>query len=418
MPWLRLTAPSREPTPASRGNLLIQIPWLRLLLLWLAGIDVRLTLLAIPPLIPLIHRNPGLSETGVAALTGLPILLTAAAATIGSIAVSRYDARRTVICGIILIGVSSGLRGVGPSLAMLFGMTFLMGAGIAAVQPALPSLVYHWAPGHIGLATAVYTNGQFFAEIIATALTTQIIVPMTGSWPRALGFWAIFPILTALMLWAFAPPVGKVERTGVAQWWPDFFDSQTWRLGLMQGGSSMIFFGANAFFPDFLHAAGASKLISPTLAWLSAGQLPASVMVALLSRRLMGRRGPVQFSALISAAGVGIFFIPHPWARYTGAFMLGFSTSFSYVLTLVFPPLLARESGEVHRISAGMFTIGYGIAFIFPLIAGAAWDRSGIPAVSLFPLALGAFFQLLAPIGLRAAGHRLEETPNKAYEKP
>ena len=30
---------------------------LRLLLLWLGGVDLRLTMLAVPPLIPLIHRE-------------------------------------------------------------------------------------------------------------------------------------------------------------------------------------------------------------------------------------------------------------------------------------------------------------------------------------------------------------------------
>jgi len=95
-----------------------RIPWLRLILLWLTGIDLRITLLAIPPLLPLIHRDLGLDETGVAALLGLPVLLLAAAATLGSMLISRFDARRAVIFGMALIGAGSALRGVGPSLAI------------------------------------------------------------------------------------------------------------------------------------------------------------------------------------------------------------------------------------------------------------------------------------------------------------
>ena len=36
---------------------LTRADWVRLLLLWLGGVDLRLTMLAVPPLIPLIHRE-------------------------------------------------------------------------------------------------------------------------------------------------------------------------------------------------------------------------------------------------------------------------------------------------------------------------------------------------------------------------
>ncbi len=59
-------------------------PLLRLTLLWLSGIDLRLTILALPPVLPLIHRDLDLSEKLVAALTGLPVLLFAIVAIPGS----------------------------------------------------------------------------------------------------------------------------------------------------------------------------------------------------------------------------------------------------------------------------------------------------------------------------------------------
>ena len=37
----------------------------RLFLLWLAGNDLRITLLALPPVLPLVHRDLGLNETAV-----------------------------------------------------------------------------------------------------------------------------------------------------------------------------------------------------------------------------------------------------------------------------------------------------------------------------------------------------------------
>jgi CP family cyanate transporter-like MFS transporter len=377
------------------------IPWLKLLLLWLAGISLRLTLLAVPPLIPFIHRDLLLDETAVAVLLGLPVLLLASAATAGSMLISRFDARRAVIVGTALVGASSALRGVGPSLAMLFGMTLLMGASVAVVQPALPALVYHWTPAHVGLATAVYTNGLLVGELLGAGMTTQVIVPMAGSWRLALAVWGAFPIVVAAMLWVLTPRLGGADGAERAQWWPDFGHGLTWRLGLTQAGSSIIYFGANAFFPDYLHSAGAARLIAPSLLWLNGAQFPASIIIALFSGRFVGRTLPIQVMALATAVGLGVFFIPHDWARLAGAAILGFSSAFAFVLNLVFPPLLAERPADVHRISAGMFTIGYAMAFVMPLVGGAAWDRTGIAAFSLAPVVIGSLCLLLAPWGLR-----------------
>lgn len=384
-----------------------RIPWPRLALLWLAGVDLRITLLAVPPLIPKIHHDLPLDETAVAALIGLPVLLLALAATLGSMIISRFDARRTVILGLLLLGVSSALRGLGPSLVMLFAMTLVMGASVAILQPALPSLVYHWAPSHVGMATAVYSNGLLMGELIGAGLTTQLVLPLAGSWELALALWGLVPLITAPILWRLTPALKAVEASERPRWLPDFHSGLTWRLGLIQAGGGTIYFGANAFLPDYLHHAGVARLIAPSLICLNAAQLPASIMIALRPGWFVGRRGPIQTMALLATLGLGVFFIPHDWARMVGAGMLGFAAAFGFVLSLVFPPLLAETPGDVHRISAGMFTIGYGMAFLVPLIGGAAWDRTGVSAVALAPVAIGALFLLLAPWGLKAGGREI-----------
>ncbi|MBV9440293.1 MAG: MFS transporter, partial [Candidatus Eremiobacteraeota bacterium] len=108
----------------------------RAIVLWLAGIDLRLTLLAVPPVIPLIHRDLRLNETGIAALSNLPVLTLAVSSMFGGLLSARLGARRAVIVGLSVIALSSALRGAGPSIAMLFAMTVVMGVGIAMIQPA------------------------------------------------------------------------------------------------------------------------------------------------------------------------------------------------------------------------------------------------------------------------------------------
>ena len=53
-------------------------------LLWLIGVQLRLTILAVPPVLPLIHRDLGLSEKAIGVLSALPVLLLGLAAVPGS----------------------------------------------------------------------------------------------------------------------------------------------------------------------------------------------------------------------------------------------------------------------------------------------------------------------------------------------
>ena len=107
---------------------------LLLVLLWLAGADLRLGMLAVPPVLPLIHHDLGLSEKAVGLLSGLPILMLGLAAIPGSALIARVGARRAAIAGLVLVAATGAARGVGPSWPMLFGMTLLMGAGVAVIQ--------------------------------------------------------------------------------------------------------------------------------------------------------------------------------------------------------------------------------------------------------------------------------------------
>ena len=80
---------------ASRARVLTS-----LLLLWLAGNALRLTILAVPPVIPLIHDELNLSATQVGVLTGLPSMLFAFAAVPGSLLIARLGVRAALVVGL------------------------------------------------------------------------------------------------------------------------------------------------------------------------------------------------------------------------------------------------------------------------------------------------------------------------------
>src|ERR1044072_1905242 len=95
-------------------------PFVALLLLWLAGNALRLTILAVPPVIPLIHADLHLSETEVGILSGLPLVLFAVPAIAGSLMIARLGAITALLTGLVLCAAGSVVRGIGPNVAMLY----------------------------------------------------------------------------------------------------------------------------------------------------------------------------------------------------------------------------------------------------------------------------------------------------------
>jgi CP family cyanate transporter-like MFS transporter len=356
----------------------------RLLLLWLGGIDLRLTMLAVPPLIPLIHRDLHLDEKTVGALVSLPVLLLAAAAVPGALLIARLGVRGALLIGLACVAVFGGLRGFGPSTPVLFSATFLMGVGIAVSQPAFPSLVREWFPRRIAVATAVYSNGILIGETVPTGLTSPVgVLPLAhGDWRWAIAMWSVVILISGVAIVLAAPARGPKPAVP-ARWWPSWREGPAVRIGLVMGMASAVYFGTNAYVPDFLDQTGRHALITPTLFVLNGAQLLTAPAVALRERLLTGRVGFIGSSALMAIGQLGIVLTPGAGVIFW-AFVLGFAAALAFIVTLTLPPRLAAP-GDVHRMSAAVFTVQYGTAFVLPLIAGTLWDLTGVAALAFAP---------------------------------
>jgi CP family cyanate transporter-like MFS transporter len=370
-------------------------------LLWLAGAGLRLTVLAVPPVIPLIHADLRLSETEIGILTGLPSLLFALAAVPGSLLIARLGAVAALSIGLLVDGVASGLRGAAPNAAWLYAATIAMGAGIAVAQPALPPIVRAWLPDRIGLATAVYTNGFLIGATAAAALSLPIVLPLVGgSWRLGFAVWAVPVVLTAALVPIFAPradAAGAETPAQIRRWWPDWRSPLLWRLGLLFGSNNSIYFTTNAFLSDYLHATGAADLIGPALIALNVGQIPVSFALIAAAGRVENRVWPYTVSGLGVLVGLaGVVFTQGAFV-VAAAGLIGLSITLTFVLILALPPMLSAP-GDVHRLAAGMFTISYSTAVVVPTASGLAWDLTGLPGAAFAPIAACAVMLVaLAP---------------------
>ena len=368
--------------------------WKAIALLWVAGIGLRLTVLALPPLIPLLEIDLGLTGTQIGILSGLPMFLFAVAALPGSLLIARFGALTAVIVGLLLAGIAGSLRGAIADIAWLFMTTILMGAGIAFMQPALAALVRAWTPHRIGFATAIYTNGLLVGETLPVALTLPLVLPLVGgSWQASFVFWGL-PMIGFAALMLLAPREKIPAAAAPRRWWPDWRNSLVWRLGLILSSVNSVYFNANAFLPSYLTNAGRADLVSAALTALNFAQLPASVLLLGVANRLERRAWPFVATGVIMLIAIaGIASTTSGWTVAFAA-LLGFFGAVTLSLGLTLPAILSAP-GDVARTSAAMFTVSYAAAMLFSVLGGVAWDLAGDPRWAFLPIAISLLPQVL-----------------------
>jgi CP family cyanate transporter-like MFS transporter len=172
-------------------------------------------------------------------------------------------------------------------------------------------------------------------------------------------------------------------------WWPDWRRPLIWRLGAILGSVNSMYFVTNAFLPDFVTAVGRPDLISSALTAENFCQLPASlIMLAVAGRLVKQPWAYVAAGALSLVSLIGIMATTGLWIVFWAG-VLGFVTTAILVLGLALPSVLSAPA-DVPRISAGMFTVSYGIAMVLSIAAGWLWDLTHQPIAGFVPVALCA----------------------------
>jgi CP family cyanate transporter-like MFS transporter len=330
------------------------------------------------------------------------VLLFSFAAVPGAILIARFGAFRVLLAGTLLTGLGSALRGAAPDAALLFATTFVMGVGIAIMQPSLPSVVREWVPQRIALATAVYTNGLLMGEALAASLTIPLVLPAMGNdWRLALVAWSVPVFLIAVAgAWHQRGMPKEPMHAKAKVWWPDWRSPITWRLGLISGGCSSIYFTTNAFLPDFVRSIGRADLLGPSLSALNWLQIPASFALLFFPRFLMMKRWPlVAMGIAFTIAAAGLM-LSSGAGVVLNAGLIGFCSAFVLTSTLALPAMLVAPH-DVPRVAAAMFAIGYLCAIVTPVVGGFLWDHTGIAWAAFVPAGLFGPLMVWMASGLR-----------------
>ncbi len=389
-----------------------------LCLLFIAGVAMRMTLLVMPPVIPLVHDELHMSETQVGLLIGLPLAVFAIAAVPGSLLIARIGATLAVTLGMVIAAIAGGARAAAADVWTLYAAAIVSGFGVAIMQPGMPTLVRDWLPHRITFGTIGYSAGMLMGATFPAIFSIGYVLPAVGgSWRLDVALWALPALLIAPAFLLLSPRTRAspgAAAAGIGRWWPDWKDPVVWLLGFTFASNNSPYFVTSAFLGDYLMTLGKPELLGSALGWLNGSQIVALAVLVLMANRLHLRAWPfLIFGPIMLVAFLVIIFVKSSVAIMAAAAAIGIAAAVTMTAIFALPAFLSRP-GDVPRTAAGMFTIAYTCAIIIPTICGALWDLTGRPWTAFAPLCICAV--MLTVLGTVVTRFRLPAENGPADE--
>ncbi|MCD8523650.1 MAG: MFS transporter [Saccharospirillaceae bacterium] len=371
----------------------------------LVGLNLRPALAAIGPVVTLLQQDTGLSFSGVAWLTLLPVLAMGIGCFV-TLWLRRHISLARLIQGalaLLLLANLLRLIDAGSLNATLLLLTALLaGSGIAVIQATLPIVVKSLA------SDSARIMGFYVSAIMAGAALgaglTPFLAQWLASWRAALAFWTVLAVvaLVAWMRWTartyIQPPATDAEI--FSEPLPEQTTAQRlsrYRLMSLVATFSMAAAGyvcVLAWLPPFLIDLGYSNTEAGLmLGYLTAIEVTAGLLFPALAAGNPDRRR-VLFSVLILSIGGFIWLayfpltgaVPLPSAAFTLASMpivlipltlLGLGIGGQFPMIMIVTMDHHTDAQQAGSLIGNVQGYGYSLAAMTPLIMGSVRDQLG-----------------------------------------
>ncbi|HET6751058.1 MAG TPA: MFS transporter [Actinomycetes bacterium] len=399
----------------------------------LVALNLRPAIASVPPVLPDIQRDLGLSGTAAGVLTALPVVCLGVFAPVAARLAARFGVGRVVAASLVVLGAGTLARAAGGA-AWLFAATLVAGAGLAVGGALLPGIVKaNFPEDRAATVTGLYTTGLAGGALLAAALTVPLRNLFGGSWAPALALWAL-PAVAALAVWrrvaavvgadrppgepgpaaagpAELPAAGPhpaelpaggphpAERTpgrqcGGLPW----RSGLAWRVTLYTGLQSLLFYAALTWLSPLYQARGwSAERAGALLAVFSLAQLVATLGLPVLADRTGDRRPWIALSVGACTAGLLLVAVAPLAAPWPVAALIGFGVGGQFAMALTLLVDVAADPAASQRLSGMAFLVGYLLAAAGPAAVGGLYDATGgftaaflaLTGIGVVTLALG-----------------------------
>ncbi len=354
---------------------------------------------SLPPLLPQIREDLGLSSVWLGVLTTLPVLcmglLAPAAARLGL----RLGVARCISIAMVAVAAGNLVRGFGHEVPALYLGTLCAGAGIALAGTLLPGMVKSSFPaGRAGLATGL----QMFAMMGGAAVAAAITVPLSaalGDWNLSLAFWGLVALVGAAV---WAPVDVSVHRGGDHDRHPPDLSHRlpwrsrtAWLVAAFLAVQSWQFYSTLAWLsPTYVGHGWDAQDAGLLLSVFTGAQFVSGLVGPAITDRVGDWRIPLVGAGLCGLAGqTGVWAAPDA-APWLWAVLLGTAQGAAFAVGLVLLVRYAVSPAAAARFTAMAFLVSYTVASMGPTTMGAVRDLTGGYSAIWLVLACLMFVQL------------------------
>lgn len=357
-----------KPSPGPRTALLAA-------LVFLVACNLRPAITAVGPVLPQLSNELRLGEAAQGLLGALPLLAFAAVSPLVHRISRRLGIEGAILMTMVLLSAGALIRSYTGFTGLWLG-TVIIGAAIGIGNVLVPTLVKRDYSLHISRATGILS-----ACMTALAATgSAIAVPMADAvgWRGALAFWAV-PAAVVALVWILrirhatpVPPEPEVA-TGHGVW----RQPTAWLVTAFMGLQSTTFY----FFITWMPTIESLRGVSDQQSGINLFIYQIAGMVAAISIPRLMRGTTSQTAATVTASLpmiiglVGLLTLPEfgfIWALIAGA---GTGACLSVALSLI--SLRGRTNTETTQLSGMAQSVGYLMAAVGPLLAGALAQLTG-----------------------------------------
>ncbi|MCQ6264679.1 MFS transporter [Fictibacillus sp. WQ 8-8] len=385
--------------------------WLLILGIVFAGANLRAPLTCVGPIIEIIRKNTGMSNTLAGMLTTLPLLAFALISPVAPKIARRFGLEHTLFGALLLLGAGILLRSV-PFTPGLFSGTILLGIAIAVCNVLLPSLIKREFPNKVGLMTGTYSVSMNMWAAIASGVSIPITKGLGYGWRFSLVCWALIS-LVSIIVWIpqllQKQHVPKSSSSGTHLWGSGL----AWKVTLFMGLQSTVFYAIITWLPAILHQQG----VNPTKAgWLLSltqfASLPPTFIVPILAGRSANQRKLVAFTVIFLLLGYAGILSGMTWLAPVYVILIGIGIGSGFGLATMFFVLRTQNAHQAAELSGMAQSVGYLLAAIGPALFGFLHDQTHSWTVPLIILVVAAILLYVVGMGAGSNSFVREENEN------
>lgn len=349
------------------------------------GINMRVTITGVGPLLEQISASTGNSVAVLSLLTSVPVFCWAVLSSFAHPLSHRFGMNRVVLWALLLLVAGTAIRSLpGPEFSLWFG-TLLVGVALAVANVLLPAVVKRSFGTRVSAVTSLYT--ALFAG--CGALASGLVVPISHAAEPAGGDagWRIALVAVAgtlpiaIALWAlhmrrFGPDAGRPLARRSARGPSVWGDPVAWLVGGYMGVQAIAFYVLITWLAPYARSLGRSEVVAgfDVMTYQVAGVV-GSLSLPFVMRGRRERWIPAALPVLAVIGVSGILLAPGGFTLWIA--LAGLCSGASIACSLTLMATRARDHQTASALSGMSQSVGYVIAGFAPIVFGALHTATG-----------------------------------------